>query len=71
MKTEDELIEMYPQYPIENDFLLPDSPDSKLEKTEKTLDEIIELFRHSIRSGRVHIDMDKAPDSYYYYWEWR
>ena len=70
VKTEDELIEMYPQYPIEHDFL-PDYSDSKLERTEKTLDEIIELFRHSIRSGPVHIDMDKAPDSYYYYWEWR
>ena len=80
-KTPDELIEMYPQYPMENDPLpalpvendaslpLPESPDSKLERTEKTLDEIIELFRHSIRNGRVHIDMDKAPDAYYYYWK--
>ena len=75
LKTDDELIKMYPQYRLQHDDLPPLEPsdpnDSKLEKTEKTLDEIIELFRHSIRSGRVHIDMDKAPDSYYYYWKWR
>ena len=71
VKTLDEIIEMYPQYPITKNVSLADPPDSELERTEKTLDEIIELFRHSIRSGRVHIDMDKAPDSYYYYWEWR
>lgn len=74
VKTEDELIKMYPQYGLQRDYKqpLPDEPsDSKLEKTEKTLDEIIELFRHSVRSGHVHIDADKAPDSYYYYWKWR
>lgn len=78
VKTDDELIKMYPQYRLGHRLLpdlepleSPDPNDSKLEKTEKTLDEIIELFRDSIRSGRVHIDMDKAPDSYYYYWKWR
>ena len=73
VKTEDEIIKMYPQYGLQRaDTPEPSEPsDSKLERTEKTLDEIIELFRHSIRSGRVHIDTDKAPDSYYYYWEWR
>ena len=76
VKTEDEIIEMYPQYRLQRDDhpspLEPsESNGSELEKTEKTLDEIIELFRHSVRSGSVHIDMDKAPDSYYYYWEWR
>ena len=69
-KTPDELIKMYPQYPMENNIPLPDPSEPKPEKIEKTLNEIIELFRQSVRSGHVHIDADKAPDSYHH-WQWR
>ena len=65
-KTPDELIEMYPRYAIENYGPVLEPSDSKVEKIEITLDEIIERFRQAVKSGNVHIEADKAPVHYYY-----
>ena len=67
-KTPDELIEMYPQYSMRN--TVPEPIDSKVEKIEIALDEIIELFRQAVKSGNVHIEANKAP-SHYYHWHWK
>lgn len=69
-KTPDELIEMYPQYSMENYFPVLEPSDSKVEKIEIALDEIIELFRQAVKSGNVHIEANKAP-SHYYHWHWK
>lgn len=73
-KTNDELVEMYSQYGLTPYHLAPeDFDENSFRAPEKTLDEIIEIFRQAVRGDIVDITSDKAPDSYYYnyYWNWR
>lgn len=68
-KTDNELVEMYPKYNLWSRTPVPEDIDgNSFQSPEKTLDEIIEIFRQSVRNGNVDITADKAPDSYYYYY---
>ena len=68
-KTDNELVEMYPKYNLWSRTPVPEGFDeNSFRSPEKTIDEIIEIFRQSVRNGNVDITADKAPDSYYYYY---
>ncbi|MDE0483426.1 MAG: hypothetical protein OXI67_12670 [Candidatus Poribacteria bacterium] len=71
-KTNGELVEIYSQYGLTPYVAVPENFDENSFRTpEKAIDEIIEIFRQSVRKGSVDITADKAPDSYYYRWNWR
>ncbi len=72
-KTDNELVEMYPKYNLSShNAPLPENFDeNSFRSPEKTVGEIIEIFRQYVRKENVDITADNAPDSYYYYWNWR
>lgn len=71
-KTDGELVEIYSQYGLTPYVAVPENFDeNSFRAPEKAIDEIIEIFRQSVRKGSVDFTADKAPDSYYYYWNWR